>query len=87
MIISVATEVSNQMGAGHFVGSYNIGTRRRLRYEGEYLNFKRKTSTRKKLIQPVFFKIQAGKTFSYHVHVLVTLHVQFLCSDWLKFDR
>ena len=38
-------------------------------------------------IQPVFFKRQAGKTFSYHGHVLVTLHVQFLCSDWLKFDR
>ena len=34
-----------------------------------------------------FFKIQAGKTFSYHGHVLITLHVQFLCSDWLKFDR
>ena len=34
-----------------------------------------------------FFKIQARKTFSYHGHVLVTLHVQFLCSDWLKFDR
>ena len=34
-----------------------------------------------------FFKIQAGKTFSYHGHLLVTLHVQFLCSDWLKFDR
>ena len=34
-----------------------------------------------------FFKIQAGKTFSYHGHVLVTLHIQFLCSDWLKFDR
>ena len=33
-----------------------------------------------------FFKIQAGKTFSNHGHVLVTLHVQFLCSDWLKFD-
>ena len=34
-----------------------------------------------------FFKIQAGKTFSYHGHMLVTHHVQFLCSDWLKFDR
>ena len=34
-----------------------------------------------------FFKIQAGKTFSYHGHVLVTLHVQFLWYDWLKFDR
>ena len=33
------------------------------------------------------FKIHTGKTFSYHGHVLVTLHVQFLCSDWLKFDR
>ena len=31
-----------------------------------------------------FLKMQAGKTFSYHGHVLVTLHVQFLCSDWLK---
>ena len=38
-------------------------------------------------IQPVFLKIPAGKTFSHHGHVLVTLHVQFLCSDWLKFDR
>ena len=27
-----------------------------------------------------FLKTQAGKTFSYHGHVLVTLHVQFLCS-------
>ena len=34
-----------------------------------------------------FFKIQAGKTFFYHGHVLVTLHVQFLCFDWLKFQR
>ena len=33
-----------------------------------------------------FFKIQAKKTLSYHGHVLVTLHVRFLCSDWLKFD-
>ena len=33
------------------------------------------------------FKIHTGKTFSYHGHVLVTLHVQFLCSDCLKFDR
>ena len=38
-------------------------------------------------IQPVFFKIQAGKAFSNHGHLLVTLYVQFLCSDWLKFDR
>ena len=34
-----------------------------------------------------FFKRQAEKTFSNHSHALVTLHVQFLCSDWLKFDR
>ena len=29
-----------------------------------------------------FLKIRAGKTFSYHGHALVTLYVQFLCSDW-----
>ena len=34
-----------------------------------------------------FLKIQAGKTFSYHGHALVTLYVQFLCSEWSKFDR
>ena len=34
-----------------------------------------------------FFKNTGGKTFSYHGHVLVTLYVQFLCSDWSKFDR
>ena len=36
-------------------------------------------------------KIQTGKTeafhFSYHSHALITLYVQFLCSDWSKFDR
>ena len=35
--------------------------------------------------------LQAGKTvafdFSRHVHALVTLYVQFSCSDWSKFDR
>ena len=36
---------------------------------------------------PSYSKIQAGKTFSYHGHALVTLYVQFLCSDWSKFDR
>ena len=40
----------NQMGAGHFVSSYNIRTRRRLRYEDEYMNFKRKIRTHKKLM-------------------------------------
>ena len=34
-----------------------------------------------------FIKIQAGKTFSYHGNALVTLCVQFLYSDWSKFDR
>ena len=35
--------------------------------------------------------LQAGKTvasdFSHHGHALVTLYVQFLCSDWSIFDR
>ena len=35
--------------------------------------------------------LQAGKTvafdFAHLSHALVTLYVQFLCSDWLKFDR
>ena len=35
--------------------------------------------------------LQAGKTvafdFAHHGHALVTLYVQFLCSDWSKFDR
>ena len=34
-----------------------------------------------------FLTIQAEKTFSYHGHALITLHVQFLYSDWSKFDR
>ena len=38
-------------------------------------------------IQPVFLKVQAGKTLSYHDHALVTLYVQFLYSDWSKFGR
>ena len=33
------------------------------------------------------FKNTDGKTFSYHGHALVTLYVQFLYSDWSKFDR
>ena len=36
-------------------------------------------------------RIKAGKTVafdvSHHGHALVTLYVQFLCSDWSKFDR
>ena len=38
-------------------------------------------------IQPVFFKVQAGKSLSSHGHALVTLYVQCLYSDWSKFDR
>ena len=37
-----------------------------------------------------YLKIQAGKTdafhLSHHSHLLVTLYVHFLCSDWSKFD-
>ena len=33
-----------------------------------------------------YLKTQAEKTFCYHGHALVTLYVQFLCSDWSKFD-
>ena len=42
---------------------------------------------RKRKLSQFFFKVQAGKTFSYHGHALVTLYVQFLYSDWSKFDR
>ena len=34
-----------------------------------------------------YLKIQAGNTFSFHGQALVWLCVQFLCSDWSKFDR
>ena len=34
-----------------------------------------------------YLEIQVGKTLSYQGHALVTLYVQFLCSDWSKFDR
>ena len=33
-----------------------------------------------------FLLIQARKTFSYHGQALVTLYVQFVCSDWSKFN-
>ena len=34
-----------------------------------------------------FLKVHAGKTLSYHGHALVKLYVQFLYSDWSKFDK
>ena len=34
-----------------------------------------------------YLEIQAGKTFSYQGHALVTLYVQYFCFDWSKFDR
>ena len=34
-----------------------------------------------------YLKMLAGMTFSYHLHALITLYVQFLCSDFSKFDR
>ena len=37
-----------------------------------------------------YLKMQAGKTDTFHFynhsHALVMLYVQFLCSDWSKFD-
>ena len=50
----------------------------------EDFNFKLTSDAK---IQPLFLKIKAGKTFSYHGHALVTLYVQFLYSDWSKCDR
>ena len=41
----------------------------------------------KRKFSQFFLKVQAGKTLSYHGHALVTLYVQFLYSDWSKFDR
>ena len=55
-------------------------------YRPALLRFWYQTDLRRKN-SASFFKIQAGKTLSNYGHVLVTLHVQFLCSDWLKFDR
>ena len=38
-----------------------------------------------------YLKMQEGKTdtfhFSHHSHMLVMIHVHFLCPDWSKFDR
>ena len=42
---------------------------------------------RKRQFSQFFFKVQARKTLSYHGHALVTLYVQFLYSNWSKFDR
>ena len=42
---------------------------------------------RKRKFSQFFLNVQAGKTLSYHGHVLVTLYVQCLYSDWSKFDR
>ena len=51
-----------------------------------YKDFDLKLTSEAK-IQPVFLKVQAEKTLSYHGHALVTFYVQFLYSDWSKFDR
>ena len=34
-----------------------------------------------------YLEIQAGKTFSYQGHALITFYVQFLSSDWSKIAR
>ena len=41
----------------------------------------RKSSQLLRAVQTVAFD------FSHHGHALITLYVQFLCSDWSKFDR
>ena len=41
-------------------------------------------------IQPVFTgreDVPVAFDFSHHRRALVTRYVQFLCSDWSKFDR
>ena len=50
-------------------------------------DFDFKLTSDAKINSATFLKIKAGKTFSYHGHALVTLYVQFLYSDWSKFDR
>ena len=34
-----------------------------------------------------FYILLHAFDFPHHSHALVTLYVQFLCSDWSKFDR
>ena len=55
-------------------------------YRPAVLRFWFQTDLRRKK-SASFLKIQAGKTFCYHGHMLGTFHVQFLCCDWLKFDH
>ena len=53
----------------------------------ENFNFKLTSEAK---IQPVFTgreDMPVAFDFSHHGHALVTLYVQFLYSDWLKFDR
>ena len=38
-------------------------------------------------IQPAFTDREVSFDLSHHCHELVTIYVQFLCSDWSKFDR
>ena len=38
-------------------------------------------------IQPAFTGREVAYDLSHHGHALVTLYVQFLCSDWSKVDR
>ena len=47
-------------------------------------NFKLTSDAR---IQPAFTDREVAFDLSHHGHALVTLYVQFLCSDWSKFDR
>ena len=46
------------------------------------LNFQFQTD-----LQPAFTDRENAFDLSHHGHALVTLYVQFLCSDWWKVDR
>ena len=60
-------------------------------YGPALLNFDFKLTSDAKIQPVIILKMQEGKTDGFHFsqdsHALVTLHVQFLCPDWSKFDR
>ena len=52
-----------------------------------YLNFDLKLTSVAKIQRAVTGRKDSCFRLSHHGHALVTLYVQFLCSDWSKFDR
>ena len=52
-----------------------------------YLNFDFKLTSVAKIQRAVTGRKDSCFRLSHHGHALVTLYVQFLCSDWSKFDR